>query len=270
MAFETVELTPVIGSELKADRKTLLSGDHGPEIKSLLRRRGVLVIRQVHLDRDEQLAFSRSLGDIQEQGENGIFKISLDPAENPGAEYLKGSFYWHIDGATDDIPNFAATLSAKTLSGSGGSTHFANTYAAYDALPDEKKEVWENLRVVHSFEKAQRMVNPEPSSRELEFWQMRVPKTHPLVWTHVDGRKSVVCGATADYIEGLDLAEGRKLLCEAREWTTQDQFVYRHDWEVGDLLIWDNTGTMHRVDPYPFDSGRLMFRTTIDGEEAVA
>ena len=68
----------------------------------------------------------------------------------------------------------------------------------------------------------------------------------------------------------MDRAQGRALLTKLREWSTQPQFVYRHDWQPGDLLIWDNTGTMHRVDPYPVEEGRLMHRTTIEAEEALA
>ena len=124
--------------------------------------------------------------------------------------------------------------------------------------------------MVHSFEFVQRWVNPEPSSFELAFWQTRTPKVHPLVWKHRSGRKSLVLGSTAEYVEGMDRAQGRALLTKLREWSTQPQFVYRHDWQPGDLLVWDNTGTMHRVDPYPVEEGRLMHRTTIEAEEALA
>jgi alpha-ketoglutarate-dependent taurine dioxygenase len=270
MAFETVDLTPRIGTELKTDIPTLVSGEHGKEIKALLQQRGVLVVRGLHIDDESQLAFAKTLGDVQPQGAGGIFKITIDPDVNPGAEYIKGAFFWHIDGASDDVPNFAAMLSAKSLSKTGGSTYFANTYAAYDDLPEEEKRQYENLRVVHSFEISQRYVNPEPNSRELQFWQMRTPKVHPLVWTHMSGRKSLVLGSTAHYVEGMDQTEGRMLLNKLREWATQPQFVYRHDWTEGDLLIWDNTGTMHRVEEYPLEENRLMHRTTIEGEEAIA
>jgi len=270
MALTTVALTPRIGTEIRTDIESLLSGKDAAEIRELLQQRGVLVLRGLRLDRDQQLAFSRTLGRVQPQGEGGIFKISIDPAESPGAEYLKGSFFWHIDGACDDVPNFAATLNARTLSRTGGSTYFANTYAAYEELSDADKSACEQLRVVHSFEFSQRFVNPEPGSVELSYWQMRTPKVHPLVWKHQSGRRSLVLGAPADHVESMDVAQGRALLTRLREWSTQPQFVYRHDWQPGDLLIWDNTGTMHRVDAYPVEEGRLMHRTTIEAEEALA
>jgi alpha-ketoglutarate-dependent taurine dioxygenase len=79
-----------------------------------------------------------------------------------------------------------------------------------------------------------------------------------------------VLGATASHVEGMDREEGTALLCRLREWATQRQFVYQHEWTVGDLVIWDNTGVMHRVLPYPLESARLMTRTSLLGEEAVA
>lgn len=270
MNFTTIDLTPRIGTEIRSDGDTLLGGAAAAEIRRLLSERGILVFRKLSFDGRQQVTFAKTLGDVLPQGENYIMKISLDKNENAGAEYLKGSFYWHIDGATDDVPTRAALLTAKKLSDTGGQTEFANTYAAYEDLPESEQQALSNLRVVHSFEAAQRMVNPEPAYSELQIWQRMKPKTHPLVWKHQSGRKSLVLGATASHIDGMSLEEGRALLCRIREWTTQPQFVYQHHWHVGDLVIWDNTGVMHRVQPYPLDSGRMMHRTTLVGEEALA
>jgi alpha-ketoglutarate-dependent taurine dioxygenase len=88
-----------------------------------------------------------------------------------------------------------------------------------------------------------------------------------MVWTHGDGRKSLFIGSTASHVEGMEPEEGRMLLCRLQEWATQDQFIYRHEWTVGDMLIWNNTGAMHRAIPYPQDSGRLMSRSGIAGVE---
>jgi alpha-ketoglutarate-dependent taurine dioxygenase len=90
------------------------------------------------------------------------------------------------------------------------------------------------------------------------------------VWTHQSGRKSLVLGSTTSHIEGMTPEAGRALLARLEEWSTQPRFVYRHEWKLGDLLIWDNTGTMHRVLPYAIDSGRMMHRTTLVGEERLA
>jgi alpha-ketoglutarate-dependent taurine dioxygenase len=270
MSFRSIDLSPLVGTEIQTDLDTLLSGAKAQQIRDILEQRGVVIFRKLFLDGPRQVAFAKTLGGVLPQGDDFIMKISIDPKESPGAEYLKGSFYWHIDGATDDVPTRASLLTAKKLSEIGGQTEFANTYAAYDALPESEKELLSTIRVVHSLEAAQRMVNPEPVYAELKMWQGRVPKTHPLVWTHQSGRKSLVLGATASHVEGMSLEEGRALLCKVLEWSTQRQFVYQHQWSLGDLLIWDNTGVMHRVIPYSLESGRMMHRTTLVGEEALA
>jgi hypothetical protein len=87
-----------------------------------------------------------------------------------------------------------------------------------------------------------------------------------MVWTHLR-TKSLLLGATADYVEGLSVEASRALLARLRDWATQPHYVYRHEWQVGDLLMWDNTGTMHRALPYALDSGRLMHRIILAGEE---
>src|SRR3546814_17853117 len=83
------------------------------------------------------------------------------------------------------------------------------------------------------------------------------------------GLKSLLLGATADYVVGWSAEKSRALLAQLRDWATQPQYVYRHEWQVGDLLIWANTGTMHRALPYDPASGRLMHRTILAGEESV-
>lgn len=92
----------------------------------------------------------------------------------------------------------------------------------------------------------------------------------PLVWTHKSGRKSLVVGSHADSVVGLPIPHGRSLLIRLQEWAAQPAFSYRHEWQEGDLVIWDNYGLMHRVVPYDVDSGRMMHRTTLKGEERVA
>ena len=93
---------------------------------------------------------------------------------------------------------------------------------------------------------------------------------HPLVWTHQDGRKSLLLGCHADYIVGMPHAQGRALLARLIEWAGQPAFSARHTWKKGDFAIWDNTGSMHRALPYSETSGRLMHRTTVAGYEEIA
>jgi alpha-ketoglutarate-dependent taurine dioxygenase len=198
-----------------------------------------------------------------------IFRVTLDPAKNPAAAYLRGTFDWHLDGATDDVPIMATVLSARAVAASGGETEFSSTYAAYDDLSDADKERYLQLRVVHSFEAAQRLITPDPSPEEVAMWRKRPSKTHPLVWRHRSARHSLVLGATTSHVEGMDADDGRALLDELVAWSTTPERIYRHEWSVGDMVIWDNRGVLHRACPYDASSARDMHRTTIAGDEPI-
>jgi alpha-ketoglutarate-dependent taurine dioxygenase len=109
------------------------------------------------------------------------------------------------------------------------------------------------------------------SEEDLARWRgMSEVMIHPLVWRHNSGRKSLVIGSHADGVVGQPVPHGRSLLVRLQEWAAQPAFSYRHEWQEGDLVIWDNCGVMHRVVPYDENSGRRMKRTTIMGEERVA
>lgn len=266
--LDVIDCTPLIGSEIKTDLDTLLSGREPEAIRAILEQRGVVFFRGLQISDEQQVTIAKTLGSIvQNEGEGGIYKISLDTNVNQRAEYLKGSLFWHFDGSLQPYPNLATLLRAMKLSDSGGQTEFCNTYAAYEELPEADKETIAGLRVVHSAERSQYYVRPEMSYEEIAFWQKSPTKSCPMVWTHRSGRKSLLLGATADYVIDLPVEESRALLARLRDWATQPRYVYRHEWQLGDLLMWDNTGTMHRALPYAADSGRLMHRTVLAGEE---
>jgi alpha-ketoglutarate-dependent taurine dioxygenase len=265
--FEVTHLSERVGSEIRVDRESLLNGKYAKQIESLLVERSAIVIRELFFSDQEQLQFAGSIGKVVPQGGEGVSKISLDPAVSSNADYTRGAFYWHIDGANDPAPAKATMLTAKTLSDSGGDTLICNTYAAYADLSEQQKRELEGIKVRHALEATQRMVNPQPTLAELTRWRTRPSQSHPLVWHHQHGATSLVLGATSFYVEGMSPEDGAMLLCRLQEWSTQERYVYRHKWKVGDFLLWDNTGTMHRADTYALDSKRLMMRTTLHGEE---
>jgi alpha-ketoglutarate-dependent taurine dioxygenase len=115
-----------------------------------------------------------------------------------------------------------------------------------------------------------RQVVETPTEEDFKRWSLSPRNEHPLVWTHRSGRKSLVVGYTADKVTGMPVPDGRSLLARLLEWTAQPDFYYRHQWQVGDFVIWDNCGTVHRVIPYDSNSGRMMHRTSIAGNEPVS
>jgi alpha-ketoglutarate-dependent taurine dioxygenase len=272
VALSTTDINELIGTEITADKAALLSGEHASTIRDLLESRGVLVFPKLGFSDEEQIAFTETLGTFaaEHRGEK-LYKVSLDTEVNKQADYLKGSLYWHLDGTMNDVPILASLLQSVALGNPDeGDTEFCNTYAAYDALSDEDKAEIEGLTVMHSAWNTLFYYEPEPDIRTLRQMQAIGDRELPLVWTHSSGRKSLVLGATARHVVDMDFRKSAELLVRLRAWATSPQFVYRHKWSVGDLVIWDNTGTMHRATPYDPAAGRLLQRTKLAGEESFA
>jgi alpha-ketoglutarate-dependent taurine dioxygenase len=268
MALTVTDLTPRIGARIETDLDTLLSGAATPEIRALLEARGVVLFRGLTMDDARQLAFTRTFGGLGDDDVGTIYKVSFDKTENPThADYNYGNMAWHIDRTDIDLPPFASMLNAKRLVSSGGETEFASTYAAYEDLSGADKALIEDLRVVHRVEAATLKVYPDPPAELLALWSSRPAKVHPLVWHHRSGRKSLIVGDTATEVVGMDKAEGAALLDRLLAWATRPEFVYVHQWQLGDVVMWNNTGTMHRVRPYDITAGRLLHRTTVMGDE---
>jgi alpha-ketoglutarate-dependent taurine dioxygenase len=264
-------LKPEIGAEVIASRADLLSGHNAPHLRALLEQRGVLVFPAIGFDEAELIAFTRSLGTFAPDREDeSATAISIAPDGGTSADYTRGSFFWHFDGYMNPVPVLASLLLCEQPAPEGGDTAFANTYAAWEALDPAVKTRIEGLRVVHALAAAQRAVEPEPSHARFSEW-LKVPSaTLPLVWTHRSGRKSLVIGNSAAGVVGMDTLESLDLLVYLRDWATQERFCYRHTWAAGDLVVWDNTGTLHRAMPYDAASGRRMLRTKLAGEEPFA
>lgn len=273
------KLTASVGAEVTGlDPARLASGDPvGQAVLDALEDNGVLVFRGLQLAPEVQVDFCRLLGEVDHSADGhhpvaGIYPITLNPAKNSSAEILKATFDWHIDGCTplgDECPQKATVLSAVHVAEWGGETEFANSYAAYEELTDEEKERFASLRVVHSLEASQRRAHPDASPEQVARWRSRRTHEHPLVWTHRSGRKSLVLGASADYVVGMDPDEGRALLQQLLDRATVAEKVYSHQWSVGDTVIWDNRGVLHRAAPYDPASPREMLRTTVLGDEPI-
>jgi alpha-ketoglutarate-dependent taurine dioxygenase len=271
-ALRSENIKPRIGARVLNSKEDLLGGQLAGEIMNLIEERGVLVFPEIHFDDEEQMAFTRTLGTFaREIDGRDIYKVSLDTGQNATAEYLKAAFFWHFDGFMSPMPIRATLLAAKALSPPGtGRTEFANTYAAYEALSDEDKQLVANLRAVHALAASQLDLTPEPSYEKWREWRAIGRKELPLVWTHKSGRKSLVIGNSAHNILDYDPLDGEELLIRLRDFATGPDFTYSHEWKVGDLVMWDNTGSLHRATRYPLDCGRMLHRTKLEGDEPIA
>lgn len=279
--FEIEPITPELGVYVKVPAERLLDDGVPEKCRELLDQYCVLVFPQIGISDAAQAELSNRMGRMKasrfsEGGESesdklGIYPVTLDPERAKHLDYIHANVNWHMDGTTYEVPPKATCLKCETPPSEGGDTEFANLFAAYEALPAEKKEQLAGLRVVHSAEASVSRTFPNPTAEDVARWRANgPPHEQPLVWTQKDGRTSLLIGASADHIVGMDRDEGRALLEELLEWCTRPQFCYRHQWRQGDVVIWNNPGLLHRAHPYEAESGRMMHRTTIMGEEAVA
>jgi alpha-ketoglutarate-dependent taurine dioxygenase len=270
-------LSPHIGVEITdCDARQLLQPSGAAECLELLETHGVLVYRGIHLEDSELLAFSRQLGTVvvPSVADSGdlpeVAWITMDPAKSKLAGLRKGNFLWHIDGAHDEAPQKATLLTAWVVDPAGGDTEFANTYAAYEALTVAERDEIDGLSVVHRFSRPMEISYPDAPQKLREGWNRVPPRVHPLVWQRRNGRRSLLVGTTAAEVVGMDPGDGRALLDRLETWATQPQFTYRHRWQVGDLVVWDNTGMLHRALSFEPTSPRTLHRTTLQGDEPVA
>ena len=271
-------ISPALGLEVTGlTTDELVTPEGARKAQEALDRYGVVVYREINIDDDDLLALSRMMGTlvVQPTGEHKhpeIQTITLDPTKTNAllASFRQGNFHWHIDGATDERPQKGTLLTAREVDPAGGDTEFATTYAAYEALSDGEKAEIDSLQVVHSFAHAQSLANPDPTAEERAVWDRVPTRVHPLVWRRRRGRKSLLLGATAAEVVDWPAEKGRELLDRLQDWCTQPRFTLRHKWHRGDLVMWDNTGMLHRALPFEPTSVRLMHRTTLVGEEPVA
>ncbi|HSA49236.1 MAG TPA: TauD/TfdA family dioxygenase [Yinghuangia sp.] len=277
MSITVTAVTPNIGARITGiTGPELVDPKAAQECQAALDRHGVVVFPRINITDADLVAFSRLLGDVvvpkvNDPGEHPeIATITLDPAKSVLAGYRRGNFLWHIDGATDELPQKQTLLTAREVDPAGGDTEFANTYTAYEALPDTEKTEIADLKVVHSFAAAQRIAYPDATDKQRAQWDTVPTRVHPLVWTRRNGRKSLLVGATADTVVGWPENRSRELLDHLLAWSTRPDFTYRHQWTRGDLVMWDNTGMLHRALPFEPTSIRLMHRTTLAGQELVS
>ena len=205
---------------------------------------------------------NEALGDISNLDENG----EIMQSDSRRRMYGLGNRLWHTDASFQDPPGRYSMLSAKVIPPLGADTEYADMRAAYDALPEEEKARLEGLRVHHSIAHSRQTLGFEFSESEQDALKGAI---HPLVRTIPRSkRRSLYVASHASRIIEWPVPEGRLLLRELIEHATRPEFVYRHQWRVGDLVIWDNRATMHRA--RPFDDARyrreLRRVTTLDVE----
>jgi len=252
-----------------------LGEDAAHRLRDLWARHPVLVFRRQALSEQELARFSAHFGPLERVvrtewaspavPEIGLISNLKDGQARPIGGLGDGELQWHSDQSYIMNPATGAVLYAVELPPEGGTTSWVDLSGAYTALPDRLKDLVEGRRGVFSYVK--RLAGYQGVDRVIsaEAKQKTPPVFHPLVHTHpVTGRKALYLDSTTTIgIAGMDEATASSLLDEIYGFATRPEFVYRHDWQVGDVVMWDNGMTMHRREPFDPAARRLMKRTTI-------
>ena len=282
MPISVRPLTPAFGAEITNVYLTRALDDATfAEVENAFETYSVLVFPQQNLTDESQIAFSSRFGALETtQGHiannftvRQVSVISnLDPngklmkADDPRLIYRLGQRNWHSDSSFKKVPAKASLLHARLLPPEGGQTQFASLRAAYDALPEARKREIENMAAIHHYAYSRRntgiqLTNDEEDKRFPPVPQAMV-RANPK-----NGRKALYVGSHASHIRELPEDEGRVLLAELLQHATREDFTYRHTWQVGDLVMYDNRAALHRARPYAItEHARILHRTTVAGE----
>jgi alpha-ketoglutarate-dependent 2,4-dichlorophenoxyacetate dioxygenase len=285
MPVITKQIGPCFAAEVEGvDMRKLLSPEEVAAIHAGMDRYAVLVFHDQPIDDEQQLAFSRSLGEIEHSIGAGLrapdeYRLpttfadvsNLDKNNRPYARddrrrlFAIGNRLWHSDSSFKVIPAKYSLLHARSIPSTGGNTEFADMRAAYDALDVETRAQVEDLVCEHSQIYSRQQIGffdlTDEERARFKPVRQRLVRTHP-----VTGRKSLYLASHAGGIVGWPVPEARCFLRDLIEHATQREFVYSHKWRVGDLVMWDNRQVMHRGRPFPAHEPRDVRRTTLVGD----
>jgi len=272
-AIQITPLSDVMAAEITGiDLSAPLTAATKATLHSAFLTHQILVFRNQQLCKDQQVSFTEQFGTLERHALTNItpgahplvhMVSNLDPDGKPSG--VVKSTRWHSDKSFRPEPSMATVLHAVTLPPDGGDTCFANMYQAYEALPDDEKTALTGIKVIHSWEHSRENIGRKLSQAEIDD---APPMAHPLARVHPEtGRTALFLGMHAAFLEGMDREEGLAKIEALEAHSTQDRFIYRHNWRQGALLMWDNRCLLHRADPN-FDAAlhpRVMHRTCLRG-----
>ena len=276
------KLNDVAGAEISGlDLSKSLSSKNRDAILSAFNEHHVLVFRSQTLSKKQQINFTQQFGELEEHvgrlPDGSRYPIvhtvtNLDPVSGKPttAPHTHGNYFWHTDKSYHAVPSLMTLLYAVDVPQTGGDTLFCNMQLAYKALTDPEKESLKSLKAVHSWEASRRNTGNIPASEEQK--REKPPVSHPLVRTHpVTTSKSLYLGMHVGHIEGMAEEKSKRLLKNLLAKSTIERNIYRHSWQPGDLVIWDNRCLLHKADRN-YDMSvhpRVLHRTVVRGTRPV-
>jgi taurine dioxygenase len=271
-------LTETFGAELSGvDLAAPLDDATIGAIRAAFHAHGVVLFRGQVLTPEQHIAFSRRFGPLEIHvqtnyllaGHPEIFVLSNLRENGRLIGGVDCALSWHSDSSYLAVPSLGSALYAIEAPAVGADTWFAGMSAPYEALPEDKRRAIDGLRAVHSYLRLQQHQFPERPLTEEQL--AKTPDVdHPVVRVHPEtGRRSLFLGGDViARVHGIPDEDGRALMRELLTFATGPHFIYRHRWQAGDLVMWDNRCTVHRGTKYDtVNHRRRMHRTTLAGTE---
>ena len=274
----SITVTPVdatLGAEITDVDLADLDSTSVKEILDAFHAHGVLIFPQQHVSEEAQINFSLHFGKLEGfTPDYRAVRIANTKADGSIAQehehqskILRGNEGWHTDSSYMPLAAKASCLSALQVPVEGGQTAWADMRAAYEALSDGMKEKIEGLEAYHSLYHSQAKIGHKVKTGQGYGFHTKGAPVRPLVKIHpVTGRKSLFIGRHAYRIPGMQDEEARELLTELIDFACQPPRIYEHNWQVGDLCIWDNRCVLHQARPYDYNQVRVLRHTRISGE----
>ena len=281
------QIGPCFAAEVEGfDLTRPLTPADAKDVHAAMDEYAVLVFHGRPITQEQQMTFTLSLGEIEQAVGTGLRETyrlpttfadvsNIDANDQVFARdsrtrlFALGNRLWHSDSSFKVVPAKYSILHSHSIPSKGGNTEFADMRTAYEALDEDTKREIEDLICEHSqiYSRQQLGFTDFTDDERARFApvRQRLVRTHPST-----GRKSLFLASHAGGIVGWPVPEARAFLRDLVEHATQRQFVYSHRWQVGDLVMWDNRRTMHRVRPYPEGERRDMRRTTLMGDGPTA
>lgn len=239
-------------------------------------RHSILLFRGLRMTPEHHVAFTRRLGPLHIMeplsmnlpGHPEVFVVSNALQDGKPIGLKRAGEGYHTDGEDKRIPNAGSFLYAIETPPEDGDTIFVDMYAVHDALPEATRRKLEGKRARFSRIDLHHVHYPLLPALTEEQKLARPDVYHPLLRQHPrSGRTSLYIGRWACDIEGMPAEEGRALVAELQAFAQQPRFAYRHKWQVGDAVLWDNRCTQHRATGFNDEIYvRTMYRTTLEGD----
>lgn len=282
VGFEVRKLSPACGAEIVGlDLRETLPEQTIADIRAAWNEHVALVFRDQDLTEDDQLRFAARFGELGNrkkppaelasrtegvlQTDQRVMLVSNMKVDGqPVGSFGDGDMWYHIDSGYSERPYNYTFLYAVELPSTGGNTLFSNMHAAYDALPADWKERLRGRKAlhIHQYERRKRVELTEDAIANSPHW------FHPVFITHPESRRKAlfVDRLMTQRIEGVSHEESEEILEFLYEHGEKRDFVYEHEWRLGDFVMWDNRSAIHARTWFPDNENRLLRRCTIEGE----